>query len=291
MTDWKSVAAAITRSSGRPFKVRSYEAVGGGCINQAARITDGELCYFIKLNRAERLAMFEAEAAGLAELHETCTLRVPLPVCVGVTGADSYLVTDDLMLGGRLDGAEAGRRLAALHQHTAQAFGWHRDNSIGATPQHNPWTRDWVTFWREQRLGFQLALAARNGHARGITELGDDLKDILGVLLDHQPAPSLLHGDLWGGNIAGTQTGEPAIFDPAVYYGDREADLAMTELFGGFPNDFYAAYRESWPLSPGYATRKQLYNLYHVLNHLNLFGSGYLEQARSMMERLLAEVR
>ena len=178
-----------------------------------------------------------------------------------------------------------------MHRTTRAEFGWVRDNTIGATPQPNTPDPDWVRFWARQRLGFQLALAARNGHGGALQRLGETLLGRLPDLLDHAPAPSLLHGDLWGGNLGYMRDGEPVIYDPAVYYGDREADLAMTELFGGFGGDFYAAYREAWPLDPGYASRRDLYNLYHVLNHLNLFGGGYLGQALNLLGRLLAQVR
>jgi fructosamine-3-kinase len=178
-----------------------------------------------------------------------------------------------------------------LHRQGSPSFGWHRDSHIGSTPQPNTPTTDWAAFWRDQRLGFQLHLAAANGYARTLQPAADRLLADLEALLSHRPAPSLLHGDLWGGNLGFLRDGEPVIYDPAVYYGDREADLAMTELFGGFGGDFYAAYREAWPLDPGYGVRKTLYNLYHILNHLNLFGSGYLGQARGMIDRLLAEIR
>ncbi len=196
---------------------------------------------------------------------------------------------ESLDLGGRLDGARAGRQLAQLHRATADAFGWHRDNTIGATPQLNTPREDWVAFWRDQRLGYQLESAAAHGHGGRLQSSGERLLTRLDALIGHRPAPSLLHGDLWGGNIGATPDGQPVIFDPAVYHGDREADLAMTELFGGFDANFHSAYRESWPLDPGYATRKILYNLYHILNHLNLFGGGYLSQAQGMIDRLLAE--
>jgi fructosamine-3-kinase len=177
-----------------------------------------------------------------------------------------------------------------MHRTARDHFGWDRDNTIGSTPQHNAPCGEWVTFWREHRLGFQLDLAARQGYGGRLQKLGERLLADLTGLIDHDPRPSLLHGDLWGGNIGYDREGNPVIFDPAVYYGDREADLAMTELFGGFGSGFYAAYEEAWPLDPGYSVRKTLYNLYHILNHLNLFGSGYLGQAQTMTERLLAEL-
>jgi fructosamine-3-kinase len=185
--------------------------------------------------------------------------------------------------------AALGRGLAALHANHAERFGWHRDNTIGSTPQPNAWSDSWLEFWRDRRLAQQLELAHRNGHALA---RGDALLAGLHQLLDgHEPRPSLLHGDLWGGNAGFTDGGEPVVYDPACYCGDREADLAMTELFGGFRPAFHAAYREAAPLAPGYPLRRDLYNLYHVLNHLNLFGGGYLRQAGSMIDRLLSEIR
>ncbi|MGZ8947750.1 MAG: fructosamine kinase family protein, partial [Methylococcaceae bacterium] len=170
-------------------------------------------------------------------------------------------------------------------------FGWHRDNTIGSTLQINNQSNDWLTFWREQRLGFQLKLAGNNGYGGSLQANGECLCSDMAILFnDYMPQPSLLHGDLWAGNAAVDKLGSPVIFDPACYYGDREADLAMTELFGGFSRDFYAAYQAVWPLDDGYDVRKTLYNLYHILNHLHLFGGGYLRQAESMMAMLLSEI-
>jgi len=293
MTDWNAIVAHIRCAAGHPFKPGAPCSVGGGCINRAYSLSGDGYRYFVKLNSADRLAMFEAEAAGLAELAGTGAIRVPQPVCTGIAGGQSYVVMEHIALGGRRAGgaAEAGRQLAAMHRVTRPAFGLDRDNTIGSTPQPNAQVGDWVEFWRRHRLGFQLDLAARNGHGGRLQVQGERLLDVLPALIDHAPIPSLLHGDLWGGNMGFDGDGHPVIFDPAVYYGDREADLAMTELFGGFGGDFYVAYREAWDLDPGYGTRKVLYNLYHILNHLNLFGGGYLAQARGMMDRLLAQVR
>jgi fructosamine-3-kinase len=196
--------------------------------------------------------------------------------------------------GGETSGtAEAfGQQLAHLHRHTRDQFGWHRDNTIGSTLQPNTPANDWLVFWRQQRLGFQLALAEQRDASRSLLRKGDELLQLMdGLFSDHQPQPSLLHGDLWSGNYAITREGDPIIFDPAVYFGDREADLAMTELFGGFPRRFYAAYNEAWPLDSGYQVRKTFYNLYHILNHFNMFGGGYAGQAERMTEKLLSELR
>lgn len=293
MTDWNAIARHIAETSGEPFNPDPPRGLGGGCINTAVKLGDGGQNWFVKLNGAQLLDMFEAEFAGLEDMANTGTIRVPRPLCTGAVGGQAYIVMEYLELGGAgRDGqAMAGRQLAEMHRHTANAFGWRRDNTIGSTPQRNRWTSDWIEFWREQRLGFQLELAARGGHGGRLQRLGDQLMASFGGLIDHAPVPSLIHGDLWGGNFSFSTAGEPLIFDPATYHGDREAELAMTELFGGFGGQFYAAYEEAWPLASGYAVRKTLYNLYHILNHLNLFGGGYAGQAESMMQRLLAELR
>jgi len=293
ITDWKAIAEHIAAAGAHPFVPDNPRSVGGGCINTAYSLSGSGRRYFIKLNRADRHAMFEAEAAGLSEIAATGSVRVPRPLCTGTAGPQSYIVMEYIHLGGQRAGgaARAGLQLAQMHRSSRQSYGWDRDNTIGATPQPNGPQVDWAEFWAKRRLGFQLSVAVRNGHGGRLQTRGELLLEALPALLDHAPAPSLLHGDLWGGNIAYDDDGHPVLFDPAVYYGDREADLAMTELFGGFADDFYAAYREAWPLDAGYATRKTLYNLYHILNHLNLFGSGYLGQAQGMIERLLAQVR
>lgn len=289
---WQTIAAQISAATGEEFVPRQHHSVGGGCINAACRLEDGNRRYFVKLNDAPLLDMFEAEAEGLREIARTNTVSVPQPVALGTAGAQAFLVLEYLELGGR-GGADAlGHELAAMHRCSAERYGWHRDNTIGSTPQSNRYCDDWVRFWQEQRLGAQLELAAHNGYRGSLQQKGQDLlRRIPALFTDYSPGPSLLHGDLWSGNWAVSGDGQPVIFDPAVYFGDRETDLAMTELFGGFGPAFYAAYNEAWPLDAGYPVRKLLYNLYHILNHLNLFGGGYGSQAESMMGRLLAEIR
>lgn len=286
------IEAAIAAATGAPFKASSSRALGGGCINQACLVEGAGRRYFVKTNRAELAGMFEAEAQGLAELEAARALRVPHPIASGVSAGESFLVLEHLQLGGRGDWAQLGRGLALQHRKTAASFGWVRENTIGSTAQINTPAADWPGFWREQRLGVQLDLAASNRLGAKLQQLGHELLPRLAdFFAGYSPVPSLLHGDLWGGNAAFTATGEVVVFDPAVYYGDRETDLAMTELFGGFGAGFYAAYQEAWPLDPGYGTRKSLYNLYHILNHANLFGGGYVGQAEGMMQRLLAELK
>ena len=290
MGPWRDVERSIREASGAAFAVESHSAVGGGCINECFRLRGSGREYFVKLNTAASADMFSAEAAGLEELAGSRTVRVPQPVCHGANATASWLVLEHLELQAGTDDSmrELGRKLAGMHRVTAREHGWKRDNTIGATPQVNTPSGDWVEFWRGERLGFQLQLAAPKGHGRLVADGNRLLEKLPAFFSGHEPVPSLLHGDLWSGNAAASPGGEPVIFDPAVYYGDREADLAMTELFGGFPPAFYEAYRAEYPLDAGYATRKQLYNLYHVLNHFNLFGGGYLAQAERMIGQLLA---
>ena len=248
---------------------------------------------FVKVADRQRLPLLEAEAAGLRELADAAALRVPRVLAAGVAGSRAFLALEWIEFRAATSRTEArlGELLAAQHRVTAPRFGWHRDNTIGATPQSNAWTDDWTRFFAEQRLGFQLDLAVEQGHSGRLVERGRRLCEQLDVLLrGHRAVPSLLHGDLWGGNWAADESGNPVVFDPAVYFGDREADLAMTRLFGGFGRAFYEAYESVWPLEAGATLRFDLYNLYHVLNHLNLFGGGYRAQAEALIDRLLAEV-
>lgn len=291
MSMWQQIAEQISAASGVPFAARSQQSVGGGCINATYLIADGTRRYFVKLNDADRLDMFAAEVEGLEEIARSNTLRVPQPVSWGVAGGQSFLVLEYLDLSGSGGQETLAHNLAAMHRTLRDSYGWHRDNTIGSTPQPNDWSDDWMEFMCERRLGHQLDLALQRGAAR-MKERGSELLDRMPDLFSgYTPVASLLHGDLWSGNYAVTRGGEPVIFDPAVYYGDREADIAMTELFGGFGPRFYAAYNEAWPLDVGYKVRKVLYNLYHVLNHYNMFGGGYGRQAEGMIDRLLAELR
>lgn len=290
MDIWHAIGEHIRAATG--VRVRAgRESIGGGCINETVRLHGDGQDFFVKLNSASQAEMFAAEAEGLRQIAATATVRVPEPVCWGVTGDSAYLVLEYLSLGHAGSGAVLGERLAAMHRVTQSQFGWKRDNTIGSTPQRNNPATDWLCFFRQHRLGYQLDLAERNGWGGELLGLGATLMARLDGLFDgYCPRPSLLHGDLWSGNHAYLTDGTPTVYDPAVYFGDREADIAMTELFGGFGREFYAGYRAAWPLDPGYATRKTLYNLYHILNHANLFGGGYGHQAVSMMQQLLNEL-
>ncbi len=248
---------------------------------------------FVKLASGDRAWAFEAEADGLRELATASAIRVPTVLGAGTASNRAWLALEwlDLRSPGRVSDARLGELLAEQHRTTNDTFGWHRTNTIGLTKQRNHPDPDWCRFYVARRLEPQIALAESNGHRGSLIERGRLLCERVPVLLGgHAPAPSLLHGDLWAGNHAEDTAGNPLIFDPAVYFGDREADLAMTRLFGGFGREFYAAYEAAWPPETGAAERVPLYNLYHVLNHLNLFGGGYKRQAEHMIERLLAQV-
>jgi protein-ribulosamine 3-kinase len=296
---FRQLSETISESKRNNYEVTAYSSVAGGDINRAWKLqlrdTHGDMAlFFVKQNRAELAEMFTAEAEGLAELARNPELRIPAVIAQGIADDHAYLVLEHIAFGhGSTESAvQLGQGLAAQHQLRAANYGWHRDNTIGSTAQLNPWAEDWIEFYRKHRLGTQLELAQRNGAPSRLLRAGEQLQDALPQFFaDYTPSPSLLHGDLWGGNWGTDQHGMPVLFDPAVYFGDREADLAMTELFGGFPSDFYAAYNEAFPLDPGYRSRKDLYNLYHILNHFNLFGGGYANQALRMIERLLAAIR
>ncbi len=257
---------------------------GGGCINQAYVLhTASGVTFFLKVNDRAPADMFAREAEGLQALAATRTLKVPEPYLWDAT----FLLMEDLQPApARPDYWERfGHGLARMHEHIGPAFGFHHDNYIGSTPQPNPWTQDGYAFYAEHRLLYQARLA----HARGLLSAQEvaRVERIAQRLPDWVPPqpPSLLHGDLWSGNAMTDREGNPALVDPAAYYGWAEADLAMTALFGGFPERFYRAYLEARPLEPGWRERFSLYNLYHLLNHLNLFGTGYLPDVQAVLRR------
>ncbi len=289
MNGWSGIAAALRQHAIRVPDNVAPTSVGGGDISAAWRVETESGPIFLKTGTAASQEMFAAEAEGLAELADARAIRVPSVLATGTAGNVSYLALEWLTFGAATAVAERrlGEALAQLHRTSAAQFGWQRDNFIGATPQCNTRSDDWAAFFAEHRLGFQLRLAASKGFGGELQTLGTSLLRALPALLaDHRPPPSLLHGDLWGGNWAACD-GAPVVFDPAVYYGDRETDLAMTRLFGGFGRAFYDAYDEAWPLPAGARQREPLYRLYHVLNHLNLFGGGYGSQACAIMRGVL----
>jgi len=268
----------------------SWQALGEGVGGVRWRLRLADTDWFLKTGDDAILA---AEADGLRALTACGALRVPRVHAVGRVEGEGYLLMEWLPLLGPSSGAAArlGEALARQHLLRRPRFGWPRSNFIGATPQFNREGDDWIGFFREQRLGFQLRLAAEDGHRGALQAAAADLVAGLGKLFaGYTPYPALLHGDLWSGNWGVLADGGPVVLDPAVYCGDRESDIAMTELFGGFPRQFYDAYKLHAPLDAGYAVRRDLYQLYHVLNHLNLLGEAYLSQALSLISRLNSEL-
>lgn len=285
---------AIAGVTGSPAQIAQISEVSGGSISRAFRLHTAAACYFLKLNAAEYDEMFAAEADGLEALSACNSIRVPRVLAHGVCGPNAYLLLEYVALRTLCDGdagRAAGLALADLHRMEGRHFGWHRDNFIGSTSQHNGAANDWWTFFANRRLAPQFELARQKGTRGRLIANGERLIENLPTLFaDYDPKASLLHGDLWSGNAALDDSGRLALFDPAIHYGDRECDLAMMQLFGGFPASMFAAYREAWPLASGFERRRTLYQLYHVLNHMNLFGGGYQAQAERMIGSLLAEL-
>lgn len=297
-----AVAEAVRRHTG---PIRRVAPVGGGCIAHATRIDTASGPYFLKWADGDAGRTFEAEADGLRALASVVPhgIVVPQPLenQAAGEGAPGFLLTTWIEPG-RPDagyGARFGEALAALH-HTeapvrgdAGPYGFPSDTFIGPTPQPNGWAADWPAFVRDRRLAPMIARVRAAGRWEpGWDAAADRLLDRLGDLLPAQPYPSVLHGDLWGGNAFPASEPAPAkaggcaaLVDPAACVGDREADLAMTELFGGFDGDFYAAYRSAWPLESGYEERREIYTLYHLLNHLLLFGAGYAAGVARVLRR------
>ena len=289
-----SVEAVILDATGQPAKIVGSSQAGGGCINDARVIqTEDGRQFFLKANPHTLPGMFPREAEGLAALNEAGTLRVPKPLGTGGeddNGVTPFIVLEYIASGPRKAGfmEDFGRRFAKLHRKTlVSRYGFEKDNYLGSTTQKNSWNDNWTDFWRENRLGFQLELARQNGYSdRKLDDLGGKMINRLDDLIgEPNEPPCLLHGDLWGGNYMADQKGDPVLIDPAAYYGRREADLAMTMIFGGFDRNFYSAYEEVWPLSDGSPDRLEIYKLYHYLNHLNLFGGSYYSSCINILQR------
>lgn len=287
-----SIQTGLNEALGHIGQLQWGRAMHGGDINQAALIHDGRTNWFVKFHDNAPARMFETEALALQEIAAGRCIRVPQAIAWGKDNNTSWLVLEYLELTSSGPASLLGEQLAALHEISQAPFGWPQDNYIGTTPQLNRQSTNWTKFWRDCRLHPQLSMARSAGFSGRLIDQGEHLLSQLDQLLEgHKPTASLLHGDLWSGNKAFTTGGQPVIFDPASYYGDRETDIAMTELFGGFEPAFYAAYQAHSPLSDGYDVRRDLYKLYHMLNHLNLFGGGYLSSCENLIERLLAEIR
>lgn len=277
------LGAAIAVVTGRTG-IDDAQRVAGGCINECFTVTQAGARFFVKLNAVSFADAFAAEADGLAALRAQ-GMRVPQPLAQACIEDTAFLVLEHLSLAASGDFHALGCALARLHAAPQPRCGWRRDNYLGATPQRNRTHARWCDFWIGERLAPQLEMAAHKGYQLDAPRL---LAAVPRLLAGHEPQAALLHGDLWRGNAGFLRGGAPVVFDPAVYCGDAETDLAMTELFGGFPPEFYAGYRAVRVISPSYERRRPLYNLYHVLNHLNLFGAGYLAQARATIALVIA---
>ena len=291
MIDWASLAAKLAEDLRIPLREARATPLAGGDINRAFRLEFGAARFFVKLNRAEWLSMFVAEAAGLDAIRRSQTIRVPEVYLTSHEGNHACIVMEYIDLAGAPDRGLLARQLAAMHGCYHERFGFDCDNTIGSTPQINEFADDWIEFWRHHRLGYQLTLARQNGCEARLIDSGNHLAENLAPFFDgYRPRPSLLHGDLWSGNQGADDVGNPVIFDPACYYGDHQADLAMMELFGHPGERFFAIYREHFALDDGYPLRRDLYNLYHLLNHANLFGGRYAAQSQRVIDHLLAQI-
>jgi len=263
-------------------EVISHQTTGGGCINNGTILkTRIGTTFFLKTNSHAPADMFAREAEGLEALQVSGAPRIPRPYLWG----SDFLLLEDLSSAIRMPDywVVFGHQLAQLHNQTCPKFGFPNDNYIGSTSQPNSWTADGYMFFAEQRLLFQARLAQSRGllDSRAVHQV-ERLAKKLESLVPVQPA-SLIHGDLWSGNALADSRGNPALIDPAAHYGWAEAELGMTTLFGAFPAEFYRAYQEVRPLEKGYRQRFSIYNLYHLLNHLNLFGGGYRGQVLSIL--------
>lgn len=295
--DWKTIAQRIGQSinqtigqSARDVELSSIASVSGGDIHAAWQVQDivNHLSYFVKTNTVDALPVLQAEAQSLNAIAAVNSIKTPRVICCDSTDTHSFLVLEYLSFDHQADEYLLGQRLAEFHRvsvnRTQTPYGFTCDNFIGLTPQKNTQSDNWKDFWIQQRIMPQFELAFANGFVKELKPLLPSLLTTIDSLLGgYQPPAVLLHGDLWSGN-KGFANNQPVIFDPACYYGDRETDIAMTELFGGFSTEFYRGYKSIWPLDEAYKQRKSLYNLYHVLNHLNLFGGGYLSQVKAVCQ-------
>jgi len=293
--DWHAFSHHISEHLNQSIQIKTAHSQSGGDIHQAYQLQTNQGNLFLKLNQAHQLPLFTTEAHNLNAILKSNSIRCPSIVGSGLFNDQAWLLMDFVQLTSTGNDEQRGRDLALMHQQTnreAQPFGWFEDNYIGHSLQKNHWHSDWIHFYGEQRLRPQFELAQLRGANPSLYDLGQELICALPYWFkDYQPEASLLHGDLWGGNSGFTTDGEAVVFDAACYYGDRETDIAMTELFGGFTPDFYDGYNEVFPLNSGYKHRRPLYNLYHVLNHFNLFGGSYEQQALEITDKLLQQAK
>jgi fructosamine-3-kinase len=283
---WHFISERISECIQQDFICDDIREVKAGDSHKAYKISDGKQHFFVKINEKIHLTNFEVEVDGLEHLSNTQLFKVPNFICTGLVSNHSFLVLEyiNMSQGNEQSWFHFGQTLAELHKtQTQQMYGWQEDNFIGLTPQSNLWQKKWSCFFAEQRIGFMLQLLSEKGLV--LANIDTVVESIKSLLTGHNPKPSMLHGDLWQGNT-GFNKNQPVLFDPAFYFGDRETDLAMTELFGRFPVQFYQGYADIWPLEVDYEYRKPIYQLYHVLNHALLFGGHYIESAKITLKNL-----
>ena len=283
---WHFISEQISECIQQDFICDDIREVKAGNSHKAYKISDGKQRFFVKTNQKIYLPNFETEAQGLQHLNNTRLFKVPDVICTGLVSGHSFLVLEHIAMtkGNEQGWFKFGQALAELHKvNTQKMYGWQEDNFIGLTLQPNLWQKKWSYFFAEQRIGFMLQLLSEKGHI--LANIDNVVESVKNLLKGHNPTPSMLHGDLWQGN-AGFYKNQSVLYDPAFYFGDRETDLAMTELFGRFPEHFYQGYADMWPIDVDYQYRKPIYQLYHVLNHALLFGGHYLDSAKITLKNL-----
>lgn len=285
---WKTISLDIGKALQLDFNISHTQKLTGGDINLAYKVSDNNKTFFVKVNHRQFHDCFLSEAFCLDHLKQSSELIVPQVITSGKIKECSYLVLEyiDMHTSGNNQGAfyRLGQSLAVLHSANQQAeFGWPEDNFIGSTKQLNDYQDNWSTFFASNRIAYQLKLLSEQAiHLVDIPTFSALCQQLLA---NHHPIPTLVHGDFWQGNIAFSNHA-PCLFDPACYYGDREVDIAMSELFGRFPNSFYQGYQATYPLQEGYLQRRTIYNGYHMLNHANLFGGIYIDQAKTFIKEI-----
>lgn len=287
-TMWHSIEQVISNTIGESFSIKHKREIPTRDINKCFWLSDDYYNFFIKINNKAYLENFEVQAYDLNKLKEFSHLSCPEVISFGVTLDKSYLILNYIPLSKDNDTHwhQLGEQVALMHKNTSHGqFGWQYDNFLGGTLQPNKWSSNWRTFFSEQRIGWQLQLLKEKSISFGNNE--HIIKVCHDGLLHHDVAPCLVHGDLWRKHMAFSGH-QAVVLDPACYYGDREVDIAMTELYGQLPPEFYQAYHETFPLPESYQQRKLIYNFYHVLNHANLFGEQYLDQAKASLKRIMA---
>lgn len=290
--DFHALETQLISELGSHFAIDSISRVSGGDICEAYKVNSGSTFYFLKTHQSHMHSMLMNESQNLHALAATNTIPVPMPLAHGIIDSYCYLLLEYLSFQNSRSHAKLGELLANLHQNTGNHFGWEQDNWIGATPQQNEKNSNWLTFWRKNRLGYQLNLVKNNNGPHTLIEICERLYvDFDPLFQNYSPVPNLLHGDLWCGNFGFIKNDTPVIFDPACYFGDRETDIAMTMLFSGFNQEFYRAYNYRYPLDSGFQIRKDFYNTYHLLNHFNLFSGGYASQAEQLCQKVLSAIK